>query len=393
MSQLILLKKKKKERTHKKMNQIEKLKQIEFGFKLTKELNNPNTFQIAGDLTINIDSFLNNEFAFMNLSMNEFIQVKQIRSYDEYDFMDIFMDTDIYVRSDMSVPIQILRRCQRQDLFDLANVMEEYQQLLNEKQNLNCNLLSQEQQQQKTTQPDTQSEFICDEAHGWNIQKSVQKAEIEINKLKESMKNQDCYYTFIIFKGNKYDQSVYRVGYSLLYLKNLYFLNDYQINHLTYRKPIINFIKYQSQMVQYQIGRIKNQIKYLKKEKDLDYYRTELKFLGEFTSTTQSVDNYCIDTKMHTYQYILSNYQNQVDDVLLINVHQPIRGWSVSQIVKGMRNLKKYLSEEQQSSNLNPFFNGNLYSDVIYEAQAELFKDKFYSVSDNYLYHSILQNL
>ncbi|KAL4484712.1 hypothetical protein ABPG74_019889 [Tetrahymena malaccensis] len=394
MSQLALIEERRKKID--KQTEISKsnnLKAIQYGYVFTKEINNPNIFQIAGDITINIDQLLNQDYVALNSSWNEFIQVNQVKLCNTQQIVDVYIDTDVQVRTDLSIPIYLLKRSQRQDLYNLANLIEEFQNTLNEKCQNNCDLYSSYQNQQMIDQSETISEQSCDEYHGWNFQKSVEKAEKVIEDLIESMKNSDNNYSFILFKGNKYDQSIYRVGNSKQFLKDFICLNDDQISYLGWRKPTLFFLKYQHQLISYLCGRIKNQIRFLKQENsDLDYYREGLKFLNESTINIQSIDNFSVEVKQHQYLYILSNYKNQVDDVLWVSKIQPIRNQSASQVLWGMRNLKKYLNNEQINSKLNAFQNGQIYTDILYEAQSELFRDKYYSILDNNLYHQVTEN-
>ncbi|EAR98093.1 hypothetical protein TTHERM_00753390 (macronuclear) [Tetrahymena thermophila SB210] len=395
MSETFLIKKKKNEIIKKKINKKKQpLKQIEYSFQLTKEINTRNVFQIAGDITINIDSLLNQDYLFSNFNVNEFLQVKQVKMQHDLQVIDIQMDTDIQVRNDMSIPIQFIRRSQRQDLSHLAEAIEQFQKVQNEKRKLNSNLLSSQQIQQNTCQPESLTEICCNEDNGWNFEKSLEKAEKVINDLKEKMKSSDMHYSFVLSKGNKYDQSVYRVGNSTKILKDFFCLNNDQIAYISNRKPTLFFFKHQHQLITYLIGRIKTQIMFLMNDKNvLDSFRSEPKLLSENTIAISSVDNLVVEVQIQTYLYILSNYQNQVDDILWLTIQKPIRDQSPQEVLKGLRNLKKYLNEQQESSKLNPFYNGQLYSDIIYEAQSELFRDKFYSLVDSNLYHQVLESL
>ncbi|EAR98092.2 hypothetical protein TTHERM_00753380 (macronuclear) [Tetrahymena thermophila SB210] len=375
------------------VNNKKLLKQIEYNFQLIKEIALPNIFQIAGDITINIDSFLNQDYLFTNFSVNEFITAKYVKMYREQQVIDIQMDTDIQVRNDMSLPLELLKRSQRQDLFYLANVIEEFQKTLNEKKKLNLDLQSEEPIQQTTCQLEPLSEQICDEFNGWDFEKSVEKAEKVINNIKEQMKNSDIHYSYVLSKGNKFDQSIYRVGNSMQILKDFMCLNNDQIAYIANRKPTLFYFKHQHQLISYLINRIKTQIMFLKNDKKyLDQYRNEPKLLSENTINISSVDNLVVEVQIQTYLYILSNYQNQVDDILWLTIQKPIRDQSPSEVLKGLRNLKKYLNEQQQNTKLNPFYNGQLYTDVLYDAQSEIFRDKFYSIIDNNLYHQVLDN-
>ncbi|KAL4484705.1 hypothetical protein ABPG74_019882 [Tetrahymena malaccensis] len=166
------------------------------------------------------------------------------------------------------------------------------------------------------------------------------------------------------------------------------------MSYLQFRMPAVYFAKYQTQQNQYLLYRIKNQIKFLKNDKSqLDQYRQGPKLVNEFTFDNQSVDNLCVRVQAKHYLYVLSNYKNQVDDALWIFQLQPIRDQTIAQVLIGMRNLKKYLSKKEEKSKLNPFYNGQLYSDIIYEAQSELFRDKFYSIIGNDVYHQISENI
>ncbi|KAL4484711.1 hypothetical protein ABPG74_019888 [Tetrahymena malaccensis] len=389
MAELALEKRKKKIEKENKLRKC--VNRVKYGFQMTKEIHNRISFQISGDITINIDQLLNRQQFSQNFFYNEFIQVNSVQINKQYDWVNINMDTDVKVRHDLSAPLKILRNSQRQDLFDLANALEEYQKILKEK----AKQSSAEQQLKqlkydKVESQEPEVDFACNEDNGWNFQKSVEKAEKIINDLKESNKNKDNHYSFILFKGNKYDQSIYRVGNSTCILKNFQCLNENQISYLYFRKPAVYFLKYQNQQNEYLLHRIQNQIKFLKNDQsELEQYRQEPKLVNEFTFDQQSVDNLCVRIESKNYLYILSNYKNQVDDVLWINIQESIGDQSASQILQGMRNLKKYLNEDQQNSKLNPFYEGQLYSDIIYEAQSELFRDKFYSIIDNNIFHQL----
>ncbi|KAL4484706.1 hypothetical protein ABPG74_019883 [Tetrahymena malaccensis] len=393
MAELALEKKKKRlEKESKQRKQGKRIKQYTF---LNKEMHNRISFQIYGDITINIDQLLNRQNSNSNIFYNEFIQVNSIKTNQQYDWVDINIDTDFQVRHDLTAPLQILRNSQRQDLLDLANALEEYQKVISEK----VKQSSTQYQLQQLTQEQIQSQepevgLICDEQNGWNFQKSTEKAQKVINNLQENSKNSNNFYSFVLFKGNKYDQSISKVGYSTSFVKNFQCLNESQISYLNFRMPAVYFLRYQNQQNEYLLHRIQNQIKFLRNEKsEFDQCRQGPKLVFEFVQDHQSVDNLCVRVQAQHYFYVLSNYKNKVDDVLQICYYQPIRDQTASQVLSGMRNLKKYLSKEEEKSKLNPFYNGQLYSDIIYEAQSELFRDKFYSIIDNNVYHSISENL
>ncbi|KAL4484704.1 hypothetical protein ABPG74_019881 [Tetrahymena malaccensis] len=394
MAEFAILEKKKKriEKENKQRRQGKRIKQYII---LTKEVINRISFQISGDITINIDQLLNRSYSNQNIFYNEFISVNSVQISKQYDWVDTNIDTDFQVRHDLSAPLQILRNSQRQDIFDLVNALEEYQKVLKEK----VKQSSTKYQQQQLTQDQIQSQepnvqLACDEQNGWNFQKSAEKAQKIIINLQEYSKNKDNHYSFVLFKGNKYDQSISKVGNSTCLLKNFLCLNENQISYLFCRMPGLYFLKYQNQQNEYLLHRIQNQIKFLRNDKsELDQYRQGPKLVNECTIDKQSVDNLCVNIQTQHYLYVLSNYKNQVDDALWVCYHQPIRDQSASEVLSGMRNLKKYLSKEEEKSKLNPFYNGQLYSDIIYEAQSELFRDKFYSIIDNNVYHSISQYL
>ncbi|KAL4484713.1 hypothetical protein ABPG74_019890 [Tetrahymena malaccensis] len=382
-----------KKKIKRKTDQKNNFKKVQYGYMFTKEINNPHTFQIAGDITINIDQLLNQEYVGLNSQQNEFIQVKQVKMCNKQQLIDVYFDTDVQIRTDLSYPIYLLRNSQRQDLLHLASVLEEFQKALDDKQKSNCYIHSQQQIQKTISYSETLSQQNCDEYHGWNFQKSLEKAEKVINDFIESMKNTDNHYSYIIFKGNKYDQSIYRVGNSKQILKDFFCLNDDQISYISWRKPTLFPLKYPHQHNSYILSRVKNQIKFLKKENnDLDQYREGLKFLSENTIHFQSIDNFSVEVQQHQYLYVLSNYKNQVDDVLWISQKQSIRNQSASQVLQGIRSLKKHLNNEENNSKMNSLSNGQLYSDIIYEAQSELFRDRYYSIIENNLYHQISEH-
>ncbi|KAL4484710.1 hypothetical protein ABPG74_019887 [Tetrahymena malaccensis] len=315
-------------------------------------------YQIAGDITLNINQLLNEQLLHENYNYNEFIQVKSCKMLDKYQWFDIQMDTYAQVRNNIQIPVQILRNSQSQDLFFIASALEEYQKVLNEKMNQDYELqVNQLTQKAIINQLEPTSQFDCDEQSGWNFEKSLQKAEKVIKILKQSNKYEGNHQNYILFKGNKYDQSISRIGSSTSILKSFYCLNENQISYLSVRTPAMHFYRYQNQH-----------------NHELDQYRSEPKLVNEYTFDHQSVDNLC------------------VDNVLWICYHQPIRDQTASQVLNGMRNLRKYLNEEEEKSKLNPFYNEQLYSDIIYEAQSELFRDKFYSIIDNNVYHQISDN-
>ncbi|KAL4484707.1 hypothetical protein ABPG74_019884 [Tetrahymena malaccensis] len=358
-------------------------------------MHNRISFQIYGDITINIDQLLNRLNTNQNIFCNEFIQVNSVQINKQYDWFDINIDTDFQVRHDLSAPLQILKNSQRKDLLNLANALEEYQKVLNEKMKQSSAKYELKQLTQDQIQSqDPEVKLTCDEQNGWNFQKSAEKAQKIINNLQENCKNNNNFYSFVLFKGNKYDQSISKVGSSTSILKNFLCLNENQISYLNFRMPSVYFLRYQNQQNEYLIHRIQNQIKFLRNDKsELDQYRQGPKLVFERFIDHQSVDNLCVRIYTQHYLYVLSNYKNKVDDVLQICNYLPIRDQTASQVLSGIRNLKKYLSKEEEESKLNPFHNGHLYSDIIYEAQSELFRDKFYSIIDNDVYHSISENL
>ncbi|KAL4484700.1 hypothetical protein ABPG74_019877 [Tetrahymena malaccensis] len=332
-------------------------------------------------------------------TMNEFIKVKKIKKYNQSRFIEIYLDTDVQMRSDLSLPLKLLKDSQQNQLFILADAIEQYQQVLCTKQ-YEDNLLSSEQQTQEIVikKEHDFSELMCDEFHGWNFEKSTEKAEKAIYEINQSMKDSEHFYCFVLFKGQKYDQIKQRISYSTQILRDFLCLNDQQISFTTLRKPIISIYKYKDQYIDYIYNRINQQIRLLKQDKsDLDCFRQGLKFLRQETVDYISVDNFSVKVDQVQYLYVLSNYKNKMDDTLLLIKWLPIADRSASGVLQGIRNLKKYLNEEEQQKQenkcLNPLLNGSIYDDQTYQTQSQIFREKYYSIVDNFVYHDIQEYL
>ncbi|KAL4484698.1 hypothetical protein ABPG74_019875 [Tetrahymena malaccensis] len=393
MADLNLLKKKKK-----KLDNNQQLRQMKYGCMLIQEINVQKVFQIAGDITIDVDQLLDKDNIKMISSWNQFIKVKQIKKQSNSQFVQMYLDTDVQMRSNLQATIEYLQKSQQKELYDLANLICEYQQVMKIKQHQENKSNSEQQTQQIIIKQEYQDEYSfndCDELHGWNFQKSLEKAEKVLNELKDSFEKSDDFYSYILFKGNKYDQSRYMIGHSLQILRDFLCLNDEQIDYITLRNPLIFNLKYQQQYTEYLFNRVKNLIRLQKQEKgDLDYFRQGLNLVKEQTLDYYSIDNLSVQVQVNHYLYVLSNYKNQIDDVLQVIKWQPVRNQSASQVLRGLRNLKKQLNQKQeQDSQMNPFSNGQIYSDLNYQKNAEIFREKFYAIIDNDMYHEILENI
>ncbi|EAR98095.1 hypothetical protein TTHERM_00753410 (macronuclear) [Tetrahymena thermophila SB210] len=371
-----------------------KLKQTRYGCMLIQEIDTSKVFQIAGDITIDIRQLLDRDHLNAISSWNDFIKVKEVRKFNQSQLIEVYLDSDIEMRSDISLPLRLLKSSQQKELLHLANLIEEYQSILIEKQKQDTDLIFRQQIQKLICSQEPISQLDCDEFHGWNFRKSVEKAEKVINQIKQQAKDSDDHFYYVLFKGNKYDQTKCRLGYTIQNLRDFLCLNSDQIDYISLRKPIIFNYKYYHQYTEYLFNRINNSIRLLKQDKsDLDYFRSGLNFLREETLDIFSVDNLSVRIKQVQYLYVLSNYKSQMDDILWVSKWLPVNGQQPSQVLQAQRNLKKDLNEEQEKTKSNPLFDGSIYTDVIYEAQSEIFREKFYSIIDNNLYHDILESL
>ncbi|KAL4466299.1 hypothetical protein ABPG72_022095 [Tetrahymena utriculariae] len=160
------------------------------------------------------------------------------------------------------------------------------------------------------------------------------------------------------------------------------------------RKPLIFNYKFLHQYIQYISFRFKRlNLLLSQNSNEKNHFRKGLQFLFDHTADIFSVDSMRVTLKSQEYQYILSNYENQQDDVLLVQKVLPIGNQSVSDVLQGYRQLKIYLNDQQENSQKNPYWTGQIFTDIIYEAQAELFIEKFYSIIDGNIYQSILENI
>ncbi|KAL4484503.1 hypothetical protein ABPG74_019680 [Tetrahymena malaccensis] len=399
MSEIVLAKKKKKI----KKNQKDVLKKVQFRLQLIQDVEHTKTFYIVGDIDIDIRQLLDREHFNIIVSQNNFVKVNQAIRSNQSNFMEIFFNTDVQRCSDFTFPVKLLRESQQKDLFELANLIDEYQQILLQKMNeeecyKSFELLetdeSSEDSRESTNNTQPLNELYCDEYHGWNFEQSQMKAQIAIRELKESMKDSDNYYTYVLFQGSKYDQTKHTMGYSLQLLRDFLGLNDNQIDYLCLRKPIIINYKYQHQYIQYLFNRFQRLKMLFKQNKsDLDYFRSGLKFLCEHPTDLISFDNYCVQTKAQQFLYVLSNYKYKQDDLLWVCKVQPIGDKSASEVLKGLRNLKMFLKTGEENTTKNPLFDGQIYSDLVYEAQSEILKDKYYSIVDSHIFQDILENV
>ncbi|KAL4466300.1 hypothetical protein ABPG72_022096 [Tetrahymena utriculariae] len=399
MSEIILLKKKKKI----KKGQKDALKKVQYSFQLYQNIESIKVFYIVGDIDIDIDQLLNRDHFNIIVSQNDFVQVNKISRQNNSNFMEILFNTDIQRCSDLSIPVNLLRNSQQQDLLNLANLIDEYQQILQQKMKedeyvKSMELLeteeSSEYSRESTNSTQPLNALQCDEFHGWNFEQSYMKAQNAIRELKDSMKNSDNYYTYVLFQGSKYDQMKHTMGYSLQLLRDFLGLNDNQIDYLCLRKPIIINFKYQHQYIEYLFHRFQRlKMLFSQNKSGLNHFRNGLQFLCEHQTDLISFDNYCVQTRAQQYLYVLSNYKYQQDDLLWVCKVQPIGQQSASEVLKGLRNLKLFLKTEQENTKQNPFFDGQIYSGLIYEAQSEILKDKFYSIVDSHIFQNILENV
>ncbi|EAR98094.2 hypothetical protein TTHERM_00753400 (macronuclear) [Tetrahymena thermophila SB210] len=383
-----------KQKKNRKVIQKRNLKKIKYGQMLIQELESTKLFQIAGDITLDINQLLNKDHITLFSSWNDFIKVKEVKKIKQPHLIEVILDTDVQIRSNLKIPVKILKNSQQIDLLELANLIEEYQKIVKAKQFIekkNCQNI----QEIKIKIEEDLNELDCDEQHGWSFEQSTIKAERVINELNNSMKDSDDYYSYILFKGNKYDQTKCRIGYSTHILKDFLCLNDEQIESLSLRKPIIFNLKYNYQYTSYLLNRIHNLNRLLKQEKsDLDNYRKGLNFLNEVTFNLYSIDNFVVEVKFKHYLYVLSNYKNKMDDVLWVGKCMPVRDQSASQVLKGMRNLKQCFSQEQkQQTMLNPQVNKNIFCDSNYEKQSKILINKFYPQFNNDILFDIQEYL
>ncbi|KAL4466298.1 hypothetical protein ABPG72_022094 [Tetrahymena utriculariae] len=161
-------------------------------------------FYVLGD--IDIDQFLNNDYFNMCISINDFIKVKSIKRTKELDLMDIFFEINEQRQGDLSVPIRLLRDSDQSDLYDLANVIEEYYLNLQKKKKSTKKVKPFKSEQQNQEVP---NELNCDEFDGQNFDKSLQKAQKVIEDLKKEMKDQKHHFSYVVYKGKQYDQVRY----------------------------------------------------------------------------------------------------------------------------------------------------------------------------------------
>ncbi|EAR98097.2 hypothetical protein TTHERM_00753430 (macronuclear) [Tetrahymena thermophila SB210] len=194
-----------------KIKYKKQLKYIKYSSMLIKEISAINIFQINGDLTLDIDQILYVDHIHALSTMNEFIKVKKVNLCNQSKFIEVYLDGDTSVRNDLSLPLKLLKDSHQKELFHLADVIEQYQQILWEKQ-YKYNKKSSKQQTQEIMFKiqNNLSEPECDEFHGWNFEKSTEKAEKVIKDFNES-NDQEHFYAFILFKGEKYDQIKQRI--------------------------------------------------------------------------------------------------------------------------------------------------------------------------------------
>ncbi|KAL4484709.1 hypothetical protein ABPG74_019886 [Tetrahymena malaccensis] len=361
---------------------------------LVQELHSTKLFQIAGDITLDINQLLNGDHIQLFSSWNDFIKVKEVKKTKQPHLIEVILDTDVQTRSNLKIPVKLLKNSQQMELFELANMIEEYQKIVKSKQ-LNQKNNNEKMQEINVKIEEDLNELDCDEYHGWTFEQSTRKAEKVINELNNSMKDSDDYYTYILFKGNQYDQTKCRIGYSSQILKDFLCLNDEQIESLSLRKPIIFNLKYKHQYTSYLLNRIHNLIRLLKQDKsDLDYYRKGLNFQNEVTFDLYSIDNLIVNVKFKHYLYVLSNYKNKMDDVLWVGKCMPVRDQSASQVLKGMRNLKAHFNQQQQKDEkINLQKNQSVFFDEGYDKQSQIFINKFYSQIDLDIFHDVLETL
>ncbi|KAL4484505.1 hypothetical protein ABPG74_019682 [Tetrahymena malaccensis] len=389
MQEVILRKKKRI-----KKNQKEQLKFTKYGYVLFQNVDQIKVFYVIGDIDIDVDQLLNRDHFNICVSINQFVKVTSMVKQPDLDFVDIFFDTNVQRQGDLSVPIRLLRDSHQSDLNSLADIIEYYYQIVQKKMKQSQSIESIENIQHQLPFSEPLSELDCDEYHGWNFEKSLEKAQKTIYDFKMEQKNQNNHCCYVIFKGTKHDQVKYCFGQKLDYYRHFYCLDDEQIDFLNMRKPIIFNYKHLHQYIQFVSVRFKRLIMIFNQEKsERNYFRKGLKFLFEQEIDAASVDNLSVRLKFQEYLYILSNYKNQQDDVLLVQKILPIGDKSATDILKAQRNLKSQLSEKDYYSMKNPFYGGQIYRDVIYEAQSEIFKEKFYSMVDSNIYHSLLENL
>ncbi|KAL4484514.1 hypothetical protein ABPG74_019691 [Tetrahymena malaccensis] len=377
-----------------KKNQKQGFKKVKYGYILFQNVDQIKVFYVVGDIDIDVDQLLNRDFFNACVSINQFIKVTSLVRTNELDFVDIFFDTQMQRQGDLSAPIRMLRDSRQSDLNDLANVLEEYHQTIQKKIIESLDVKNMKSGQLQNDYQEPISELDCDEFHGWNFEKSLEKAKKVINDLHIEMKNQSHHYSYMLFKGTKYDQVKYWLGQKLDYQRQFYCLSENQIDFLNMRKPLIFNYKHLSQYIQYLTNRFKRLNMIFSQDKSVrNHFRKGLAFLFESQIDAISVDNLIVKLRFQEYMYILSNYKNQQDDVLLVQKILPIGNQSATDIVKAQRNLKMQLNEKEQNSKKNPYYGGQIYTDIIYEAQSEIFKEKFYSIVDSNVYHSILENL
>ncbi|KAL4484506.1 hypothetical protein ABPG74_019683 [Tetrahymena malaccensis] len=382
----------KKKRIKKKY--INGFKKARYGYILFQNVDQIKVFYVVGDIDIDVDQLLNRDYFNICVSINQFIKVTSIVRTKELDVMDIFFDTNMQRQGDLSAPIRMLRDSHQSDLNNLADVIEEYhqtiQKIMKEPKDSKINI----NEQQQNDDQKSLSELDCDEFHGWNFEKSLEKAQKVVHDLKMEMKNQSHHYSYILFKGTKYDQVKYWFGQKLDFQRNFFCLNENQIDFLNLRKPLIFNYKFLYQYIQFLRFRFQRlKMIFSQGNSERNHFRKGLSFLFESQVDAVSVDNFIVKLKFQEYLYILSNYKNKQDDVLLVQKVLPIGNQSAQDVLKGLRNLKMYLNEEEYNSKKNPFYGGQIYTDIIYEAQSEIFKEKFYSMVDSNIYHSILENL
>ncbi|KAL4484507.1 hypothetical protein ABPG74_019684 [Tetrahymena malaccensis] len=378
-----------------KKNQKEQLKNTKYGYLLFQNVDQIKVFYVVGDIDIDVDQLLNKDFFNICVSINQFNKVTSMIKQPDLDFVDIFFDTNMQRQGDLSVPIRLLRDSHQSDLNSLADIIEYYNQIIQKKMKQQSQSIQQIQSiQHQLPISEPLSELDCDEYHGWNFEKSLEKAWKAVYDFKMEMKDSKNHCCYAIFKGYEYDQVKYCFGQKLDYYRHFYCLNEEQIDFLNMRKPLIFNYKYLHQYIQFVAARFKRLIMIFNQEKsERNHFRKGLKFLFEQEIDAVSVDNLTVRLKFQEYLYILSNYKNQQDDVMLVQKILPIGDKSATDILKAQRNLKSQLSEEEYNSMKNPFYGGQIYRDVIYEAQSEIFKDKFYSIVENNVYQSLQEQL
>ncbi|KAL4481827.1 hypothetical protein ABPG74_007916 [Tetrahymena malaccensis] len=375
----------------------EKLKKVQYGFILVKDIESEHVYQIVGEITVDIKQLIDRDYVNTISTWNNYVKIKELKRLNSSKFVEIYFDQDFKIRDDIKIPIKLLKNTQQKHLYEIAKLIEEFKKKLKIRKQQDNQQYQQQKQliiQNLHDQLKPLNELDCDELHGWNFEKSAAKADKVINELNQSMLFQDDFYFYTLLRGGKYDQSKYRIGYSTYVLRYFWGLSDEQVFYLLQRKPIHFSFKFNHQHTSFLINRLQSSIRLLNKQNsNLDQFRYGPKFLREFEQDVYSIDNLCVKVVQTEQLYVLSNYKYQIDDILIIGKWKSIRGQPVQEVLMGMRQLKNDLIQDKQNTDFNQFFNGQIYSDLIYGAQSEIFKEKFYTIVENNKYHDILENL